>query len=241
MSRSHLGCLRSVLRWLILALGGARVAMLCLPPWEPLFTAYLMSVVALIWWEGWVTVSAPPLSEALALFPFLTFHHALRDADGCVWIVREEFRNGWYAKYTLSGMAASRTHAGMVRLFAEFRCGRATDPISVYLEDILVSKPNRHLGTWMMNRLISVLRAASAGLPIARISGTYSAVDEQDEERRARRDQFFARFGFTQEHSPHGIVTVTAVREAWRLVPMSDLVELDVGMALREWALAQSV
>jgi len=179
-------------------------------------------------------------SEAVALFPFLTFHHLLRDADGCVWILREDFRNGSYAKYTLSGMAASRTHAGTARLFAEFRCGRAHEPVSVYLEDILVSKPNRHLGTWMMNRLISVLRAASACLPIARIYGTYSIVDEQDEARRARRDQFFARFGFTQERSPSGIVTITAVREAWRLVPISDPVELDVATTLLEWALMQS-
>lgn len=179
-------------------------------------------------------------SQAVALFPCPTFHHVLRDADGCLWVMREEFRNGSYAKYTVSGMTTSRTQAGAARLFAEFRCGRADDPVSVYLEDVLVSKPNRHLGTWMMNRLIGVLRAASACLPIARISGTYSAVDERDEERRARRDQFFARFGFTQERWPNGIVTITAAREAWRMAPISDPVELDVATALREWALTQS-
>jgi len=56
---SHLVRLSASMGVLAVALGGVRVAMLVIPPWTPLFVAYLISVVGLAWWEEWMHMSAP--------------------------------------------------------------------------------------------------------------------------------------------------------------------------------------
>jgi hypothetical protein len=174
--------------------------------------------------------------QLLSLFPFLTWHHLIQDVDRDVWIFREEFRNGRYAKYTLSGTIYGHPPGGSARLLAELQCGRETDRVAVYLEDVTVAKPNRHLGTWMLNRLLTLLKTAARTVPVSQVFGEFSAVDEVDPERRARRDRFFRRFGFELAELS-GRRLVAAPLAELRTVPCADLVELEIETVLREWAI----
>jgi hypothetical protein len=50
---------------IVLALVGVRVAMLGLPPWRPLFSAYVLSVLALCVLYGWTTLGAPRIDRSV--------------------------------------------------------------------------------------------------------------------------------------------------------------------------------
>jgi len=174
--------------------------------------------------------------QLCSLFPLLTWHHLIQDADRDIWVFREEFRNGCDARYTLSGTIYGHAPGGSARLLVELQCGRETDRVAVYLEDVRVTKPNRHLGTWMMNRLLTLLKTAARTVPVSQVVGECSAVDEGDPERRARRDRFFRRFGFELAELSSRRLVAAPLAEL-RTVPCADVVELEIETVLREWAM----
>jgi len=159
----------------------------------------------------------------------------VRDKDGDVWLFREYLHNGGaYPKYTLTG----RNYKGQgylgAHLYAKFLCTCIQgQDINVFIEDIVTTKQQAAIGSWMMNRLIAFLRAVDALVRIGRIYGDLVR-DEPDAQQ--ARNRFFERFGFSLEQTPQGRHNISAHLFELHQVGLSEIEEINIEYALMEWS-----
>ena len=131
-------------------------------------------------------------------------------SDSTLWWFREDLRNGDYIRYTLKGNCLKIVKSLGNRYISPIACGEAHlyakllfDPYrgdtKVFIEDIITTRPSRHIGSFMMNVFIDFLREWDAFFFVEEIYGELGWVDEIDPVNKIRRDAFFVGFGFDFE------------------------------------------
>ena len=111
--------------------------------------------------------------------------------------------------------------------------------MDVFIEDIVTTKRGAHIGTWMMNRFIEFLRICSHAVKIHRVWGDFCP---ESEEMTPVLERFFSRYGFNfsirrYTHGDRVIErrTIIAGIHELHLVPVRDIVEIDIEKLLREY------
>jgi GNAT superfamily N-acetyltransferase len=168
-----------------------------------------------------------------AFFPLYRHHCVLHDRDGDVWLFQERLDNGSYPRYTLRGKTLSSGPRYTAYLFGNFKCDYQSNRISVFIEDVITSKQGKHLGTWMLNRLIEFLRTAGKTVQFEEVYGDFKPRNEQ------QALAFFSRFGFVKRLLPTGREKITCGIGELHLVPIGDLKEIDFQEIVREWHVAK--
>ncbi|MBW1987664.1 MAG: hypothetical protein JRI50_10670 [Deltaproteobacteria bacterium] len=103
----------------------------------------------------------------------------LRDQDKDVWLFEEKLSNGRYPRYTLQGETLSQDGPKhKAYLFCGFKCDMDKRVVSVLLEDIVTTKQGKHVGTWMVNRLIALLREVGRAIEFDKVYGDFRPSDE---------------------------------------------------------------
>lgn len=181
--------------------------------------------------------------KILHVFPLLRRHAVLRDAEGDVWLFQENLENGNYSRYSLRGELLTRASRPKAVVYAALHYQPDPEAIHVFLEDVRTFKPGVGIGTWMVNRVIDVIKRASMVLPIGVVFGMFSPIDEQDPVNKARRDHVFERAGFRRVPviTARGIAEyrIEASPHELRMVHSSHaqaIEELEVANIVREWA-----
>jgi len=185
-----------------------------------------------------------PIGDLLILsfFGLIRQKHYLCDRDGEVWTFEERLDNGTYPRYTLSGHTISSTAASKhkANLFVKFMCMSKTENlVDVFIEDVVTTKRGVHIGTWMMNRFIEFLRICSHAIKIHRVWGDFCP---ESEEMTTVLERFFSRHGFSfsirqYAHGDRVIErrTIMAGIHELHLVPVEDIVEIDIEKLLKEY------
>jgi len=176
-------------------------------------------------------------------FPLFQKKHYLCDRDREVWIFEERLDDGTYPRYTLSGhtiLSSPAVSKHKANLFAKFTCISKTENlVDVFIEDIVTTKRSVHIGTWMMNRFIEFLRICNHAIKIYRVWGDFCP---ESEEMTPVLERFFSRhgFNFSIRQYTHGdrVIerrTIIAGIHELHLVPVEDIVEIDIEKLLREY------
>ena len=176
---------------------------------------------------------ASPEIAVTAFFPLYRHYCVLHDRDGDVWLFQERLDNGSYPRYTIRGKTLSSGARYSAYLYCKFNCNYQNNRVSVFIEDVITGKQDRHLGTWMLNRLIEFLRQAGKTMQFEEIFGDFKPRNEQ------QALAFFSRFGFVKCLLPTGREKITCGIEELHLVPISDLKEIDFLEIVREWHAAK--
>ena len=166
------------------------------------------------------------------LFPLYFRQYVVHDADGDIWLFKEKTDNTNYARYSLTGKTLggilSRTYSA--QLFCKFICrDPAEREVAVFIEDIITSKRGRHIGSWMVNRLVNLLRQAQGVVWIERVCGEFRP------DRAEIAEKFFERFGFEIKVGQHHKRIVTANLSELKTLNLPDLLEIAVEDVVREW------
>jgi|GEM_PF-1598241 len=178
-------------------------------------------------------------------FPLFQKKYFFCDRDKEVWIFEERLNNGPYPRYTLSGYTISPDPAmskHKANLFVKFTCISKTENlVDVFIEDIITNKKGVHIGTWMLNRFIEFLRICNQVIKIDKIWGHFCP---ESEEKTPILERFFNRHGFNfsiKQYTCEGRVIerriITANVSELHLVPVEDIVEINVEKVLREYFL----
>jgi len=166
------------------------------------------------------------------LFPLYRRQYILHDADGDIWFFKEKTDNATYARYSLAGKTLggifSRTYSA--QLFCKFLCrDAAQQEVTVFIEDIVSSKRGRHIGSWMVNRLLGLLRQAEGVVAIDRVYGDFRP------DRADIAEKFFERFGFAVNVGRNSKQVVAALLADLQTVVVPDLVEIALEDVVKEW------
>ncbi|MBW1987540.1 MAG: hypothetical protein JRI50_10030 [Deltaproteobacteria bacterium] len=168
-----------------------------------------------------------------AFSPLYKYCYVLHDQDGDVWMFQERLDNGLYPRYTLAGKTLSRGLRHTASLCGSFKCDFHNNRISVFIEDIITTKQDKHLGTWMLNRLIDFLRQAGKTIQFEEVFGDFKPRDKEQAQ------AFFSRFGFSRRLLPSGRERIFCPVEELHLMATKNLKELDFQEIVQEWYAAK--
>lgn len=163
------------------------------------------------------------------LFPLYDRQYILHDQEGNIWYFEERLSNGMYAKYTLSGKTIGKGFSGSANLFAKFIC--TENEVSVFIEDVITTKKDMQVGTWLINRLIELLRLSERAVKVRRVYGHL----KRDEDL-AHREAFFSKFGFNVKKDPHERLIITAELEDLHMLPLREAKEVPLLQVITEWS-----
>lgn len=161
-------------------------------------------------------------------------HHVISDRLQHRWVFRERLVNGLTVSYFLDGLSLMRTGSVPARLSAQLQCRSELTELIVHLQDLHVGRPDQHVGTWMVNRFLAVLRVLDTALPVRTVSLEFSPVDERMATNRERRARFFRRFGFQLPAEDRADRADTPFAQL-KPVPCEDVRALDVDDILLDW------
>ncbi len=168
-------------------------------------------------------------SKLIQMLHLVDRHYILRDKAGHLWIFNEKLHNGNYPKYTLFGRHPMG-YAGYrgAKLYARFVCDcNRKDTVSVFIEDIVSTMENHHIGTWMMNQFIETLKTINNVVKIGRVYGDLAEKDDSEKGNKIR--QFFRRFGFSiEEKTPGGRENISALLDELHIVRLEDVSDVDL-------------
>jgi len=166
------------------------------------------------------------------LFPLYHRQYLVHDAAGDIWFFKEKTDNTNYARYSLTGktLGAILARSYSAHLYCQFLCRDAAQrEVAVFIEDIVTSKRGRHIGSWMVNRLLNLLRQAQGVVWIDRIYGDFRP------DRAEIAEKFFERFGFELKVGQNHKRLVTASLSDVKTIDLPDLVDIAVEDVVREW------
>jgi len=175
--------------------------------------------------EGWQLVLVRSLFQQ---------HHVISDRLQHRWVFKERLVNGLTVSYFLDGLTLTQMVSVLARLSAQLQCQSEPAELIVHLQDIHVGCPDRHVGAWMMNRFLAVLRVLDAALPVRTVSLEFSPVDERMATNRERRARFFRRFGF-QLPAEDRVDRVATPFAQLSPAPCEDVQSLEIDAMLLDW------
>jgi len=169
-------------------------------------------------------------SSLIRVFPLYFKYYVIQgpEPDKDMWVFKEKLHNGYYPKYTLTGKTLDGEFSHRASLFATFFCLK--EEVSVLIEDIVVSKRKRHVGSWMVNQLLCFLKTAGTVVKIVRVYGHF--INSED---RMFKENFFRRFGFDIETRQDGRSTISSTPEDLHMIALPDIKEISIGDIIKDW------
>ncbi len=166
-------------------------------------------------------------SNLVRIFPLYEKPFVIHDAEGDIWFFKENLQNTIYPRYTLSGKTLGKGRFYFSNLYCMFLCSESE--IVVFIEDVFTTKRKRHIGSWVVNRLIYLLRTLPSVVKVIKIYG-YCLPDREEEEA-----SFFRRFGFEVKPSQTGRKIVTVMLEDLHVAVIDDVREIGIEDVVKEW------
>lgn len=168
----------------------------------------------------------------IELFPSYQKDYVIQDSEGDFWFFKERLSNGLFAEYSLSGKTLGGFYDRSYRayLYSKFLCLAGNqEEVSVLIENIVSNKKRKHVGSWMINRLLLFLNSAQRLIKINKVYGHFLPDNSKEVE------IFYRRFGFNINLGQNNRKILIALIEELKTVSIGDIKEFSIEDVVKEW------